>query len=104
MRKFRHVNEEFSCENCGLQVPKAKSTCRNHCPFCLFSKHVDINPGDRANECKGLLKPTGYELSGKKGIILHFTCVKCGKTTRNRAIQDDPFQTDDYDKILGLGL
>jgi len=35
-------------------------TARDHCPYCLYSKHLDIFPGDRKNECKGLMKPIGY--------------------------------------------
>ena len=29
----------------------------NHCPRCLYSKHVDINPGDRAEQCDGMMEP-----------------------------------------------
>ena len=55
------MDEEFICENCKQQVSKLNYTARDHCPYCLYSKHVDINPGDRANKCKGLLKPIGIE-------------------------------------------
>ena len=40
------VNEDFICENCGKDVEKSSYTARDHCPYCLYSKHVDINPGD----------------------------------------------------------
>ena len=43
------VNEDFICENCGKDVEKSSYTARDHCPYCLYSKHVDINPGDRKN-------------------------------------------------------
>ena len=52
-KKFFEIDEEFICENCGKHVPKLGYTCRNHCPYCLHSKHVDINPGDRAETCHG---------------------------------------------------
>ena len=55
------INESFECENCGKNVSKSAYTARDHCPFCLYSKHVDINPGDRNNKCLGLLKPIGIE-------------------------------------------
>ena len=45
--KFTVIDEEFVCENCGKKVKKLGYSCRNHCPYCLHSKHVDINPGDR---------------------------------------------------------
>ena len=51
------LDEEFVCDNCGKMVNKLNYTARDHCPFCLYSKHVDINPGDRLNKCRGLLKP-----------------------------------------------
>jgi len=42
--KFTKIDEEFICENCGIKVQALGYSCRNHCPYCLFSKHVDINP------------------------------------------------------------
>ena len=53
--KFTEIDEEFICEHCGKKVTKLEYSCRNHCPFCLYSKHLDINPGDRAEKCHGLL-------------------------------------------------
>ncbi len=49
--KFTKIDEEFICENCGNKIEKLGYTCRNHCPTCLHSKHVDVNPGDRQEEC-----------------------------------------------------
>ena len=56
----------FVCVNCGRQVEKLGVTSRNHCPYCLHSLHVDIVPGDRANTCKGLLRPIAIETNAKK--------------------------------------
>ncbi len=102
--RFLKINESFVCEHCTATVPPSKRTCRNHCPYCLHSKHVDIFPGDRDNSCHGLLVPTGYELSGKKGLVLLFRCDRCGEKTRNVALLDDPYQADDYQAILALSL
>ena len=44
---FTEIDEAFVCENCGKEVKKLGYSCRNHCPECLYSKHVDKNPGDR---------------------------------------------------------
>jgi DNA-directed RNA polymerase subunit RPC12/RpoP len=100
--KFKKINESFICENCGAMVPPARRTCRNHCPSCLHSKHVDVYPGDRTNPCQGLLRPIAYELNGKKGLILLFRCSRCAAETRNIALIDDPILGDDYQKILDL--
>ena len=66
--KFTRINETFVCQNCGHQVPLAKSTCRDHCSVCLWSLHVDENPGDRNANCGGMLKPLAYSSHKKKGI------------------------------------
>lgn len=99
---FTHINERFTCENCGAEVPPRRGGCRNHCPVCLVSKHVDINPGDRANECQGVMDAVDYELSGKKGLVLVFRCRKCGAITRNMAANEDSQYADDFAKILAL--
>ena len=61
MKKFTMKDENFICDNCGMEVKKLNYTARDHCPYCLYSKHVDIMPGDRLNNCHGLLKPIGLE-------------------------------------------
>ena len=61
MKQFTMRDENFICENCHKEVKKLGYTARDHCPYCLYSKHVDINPGDRQNSCQGLLKPIGIE-------------------------------------------
>lgn len=101
-RQFTHKNTSFRCENCKVEVPPAEKTCRNHCPHCLYSKHVDILPGDRANPCQGLMQPIGYELHSKKGLMLRFRCLKCKFEGRNIALCDDKLAADDYERILSL--
>lgn len=83
--------EVFTCEHCGLAVqPLGKGTYRDHCPKCLYSKHVDQEgPGDRLSSCRGLLEPIGIDQDSKKGFIVMYQCVKCRKTSRNRAAPDD---------------
>lgn len=92
MRKFTVIDEQFECENCGKQVPKLGYSCRNHCPYCLHSKHVDVNPGDRAEKCHGLLEPVGLEIDSKKGYVIIFKCKKCGKITKNKSAEDDDME------------
>ena len=61
MKNFTMIDEDFICENCHKEVKALGYTARDHCPYCLYSKHVDIMPGDRQNTCKGPLKPIGIE-------------------------------------------
>lgn len=89
-------DEEFICENCGKKVLPLGYTARDHCPFCLYSKHVDIMPGDRKNTCKGLLKPVGIEKFKDTYKIL-YRCEKCGETHKNIMAKDD-----DMDLIIEL--
>lgn len=86
---FTEIDEEFICENCGKHVPKLEYSCRNHCNQCLHSKHVDKNPGDREEECRGVLEPIGLETNSKKGYVIIFKCKKCGEIRKNKAAEDD---------------
>lgn len=83
--------EPFACGHCGQQVePLPQGSYRNHCPHCLWSKHVDADgPGDRASVCQGLMRPEALDQrSGKGWIILH-VCESCGKRIPNKAAPDD---------------
>lgn len=88
MKRFQRKIEDFVCEKCGTAVAGTGYT--NHCPKCLYSKHVDVNPGDRANSCGGIMKPAGLEMDHGEYIILH-VCEKCGEKKKNKtAKNDDP--------------
>jgi len=86
---FTEIDEEFICENCGKKVEKLEYSCRNHCNYCLCSKHVDKNPGDREETCHGLLEPIGIEINPKKGYVIVQKCKKCGEIRKNKAAKDD---------------
>ncbi len=88
-KKFTKIDEEFICENCGNKVSKLGYTSRDHCPFCLYSKHVDIYPGDRKETCHGELEPISVEISNKKGYVIIYRCKKCGEIRKNKSAQDD---------------
>lgn len=88
MKKFNMIDESFVCENCEKIVDKLNYTARDHCPYCLYSKHVDINPGDRANACKGLLEPVGIE-KFKNTYKVIYKCKKCNQTHKNIIANDD---------------
>lgn len=88
-RRFSKGDEGFICENCGREVLPLVYSSRNHCPHCLWSKHVDNFPGDRLNDCKGKMQPIGMETDAKKGYIIIHKCTKCGEVKRNRYAKDD---------------
>ena len=98
MKNFSKLDEEFICENCGKDVKKLNYTSRDHCPYCLHSKHVDINPGDRANTCKGLLVPIEIE-KFKNTYKIIYKCKKCDQIHKNVIATDD-----DFDKIIDLSI
>lgn len=81
----------FICKHCGVQVkPEGAGTHhRNHCPDCLFSIHLDNNPGDRAALCGGIMEPIGvWVRKGGEWAIIH-RCSKCGSLSSNRIASDD---------------
>lgn len=74
---------------------------RNHCPHCLYSKHVDVIPGDRANPCQGLMRPIAVEYLPQKGWMIVHQCTKCGHQGRNKATLIDS-QADNFYRIIEL--
>lgn len=88
MKNFTMIDEKFICENCHKEVEKLNYTARDHCPYCLYSKHVDIMPGDRQNECKGLLKPIAIE-KFKDTYKIVYKCEKCNQIHKNIVANDD---------------
>lgn len=85
-------NEAFKCEHCGRDVGKIVfgGSYRNHCPFCLWSKHVDSDiPGDRANFCQGLMEPIAVQTRRTGEFVLVHRCTKCGFERYNRVAGDD---------------
>lgn len=95
-KKFTKNDNSFICSNCNTVVGKLGYTSRDHCPKCLYSVHVDIMPGDRANECCGTLIPIGVNFNNK-GTVIIYKCAKCGETKRNISADDD-----NMDEIIRL--
>ena len=102
IKRFSKLDEGFICENCGREVPPLGYTSRNHCPYCLHSKHVDINPGDRLNDCGGMLVPIQTMPDPKKGFIIIFRCKKCNKLVRNLAATREGELGDDKNLLIKL--
>lgn len=105
------INQDFKCINCGKTVTASGqigTKNRNHCPFCLTSKHVDDKiAGDRQASCHGQLKVIGltyknegvdkYGKSRQGELMLIHNCLSCGKLSINRIAADD-----NTDLILSL--
>jgi hypothetical protein len=83
--------DPFTCKNCGnTVVPEgAGSDHRNHCPYCLFSLHLDEEPGDRASDCHGRMEPIGVWVRKNGEWALIHRCTVCGKLDSNRVAADD---------------
>lgn len=83
--------EPFICDHCGQSVaPLPRGSYRNHCPHCLWSKHVDERgPGDRAATCQGQMEPVALDYrAGSQSRITH-RCQMCKKTIPNVVAPDD---------------
>jgi hypothetical protein len=74
---------------------------RNHCPSCLWSRHVDVKPGDRASDCLSLMRPERIEHRSGKGLVIIHRCVRCGFTRANR-LALDTVQEDDIGAVSDL--
>lgn len=101
-KRFTKNDGGFVCTNCGKTVKPLGYSSRNHCPFCLWSRHLDVHPGDRASECGGAMRPIKAEPDPKKGYILTHRCTVCGAIRRNRTAHEADSQPDDIRKIIAL--
>ncbi|MFA6250694.1 MAG: RNHCP domain-containing protein [Candidatus Shapirobacteria bacterium] len=87
MRNFVRKKENFKCEVCGIKVVGDGYT--DHCPKCLWGKHVDEEiPGDRASDCGGLMEPIKTVLE-KGEFRIFYKCRKCGHGFVVREGKDD---------------
>lgn len=88
---FIMKNESFHCDNCWKEVSKhLTGSARNHCPFCLHSKHLDKNfPWDRESNCHGIMKPVWKDYHKNKGWMVIHECSKCWKQISNKLSDDD---------------
>ncbi len=98
----KEENVGFKCLKCGKEIlAQTNGSYRNHCPFCLYSVHVDVNPGDRNSDCLGMMEPYDIIYNSAKGHQIVHRCLKCG-FVRNNKVADDGVQPDDMDLILKI--
>ena len=90
---FTMINESFTCEHCKKQVSKHPEwSARNHCPYCLYSKHMDETlPWDRKSSCNWAMVPVDIDYKKNKGNMIKHRCNKCQKTILNKVALDDRF-------------
>ena len=87
-----HGGGSFRCGHCGLDVSlDAPGTAhRNHCPQCLWSKHLDDDtPGDRDADCGSSMEPIAITVRGDGEWVLIHKCLGCGELHLNRSAGDD---------------
>ncbi len=104
-------NADFICKHCRAYVTAevllAGVRNRNHCPYCLWSRHLDLyQAGDRLSACKGAMQPVGltrkltfkrYVCAGQGELMLVHHCSECGEISINRIAADD-----DAEALLAL--
>lgn len=88
-KKFKRKKEDFVCRNCRERV--AGSGFTDHCPKCLWSRHSDVNPGDRQAICKGMMRPISAEKKGE-GFFIRYCCQKCNYLYQVKAAENDDFE------------
>ncbi|MBE0697403.1 MAG: RNHCP domain-containing protein [Anaerolineaceae bacterium] len=104
MRKcFKPYFGDFTCNHCGSYISTDMALCgvnnRNHCPYCLHSKHVDLyQAGDRLSACKAPMEPVAlalkktnkkYGIKTQGELMLIHCCKDCRKLSINRIAADD---------------
>ena len=89
--RARRSRDTFRCRNCRLDVSTdAPGTeHRNHCPSCLWSRHLDNTPGDRAADCSGSMEPIGISVRSDGEWALVHRCASCATVHVNRIAGDD---------------
>jgi RNHCP domain len=90
-RSSSRTPSNFRCLHCRQDViADAPGTRhRNHCPGCLWSRHVDDTPGDRDADCGSSMEPIAITVRGSGEWVLVHRCTGCGEVHLNRSAADD---------------
>jgi hypothetical protein len=87
---FKKTVENFVCEHCGHE--NVGNGFTDHCEKCLWSKHVDVDPGDRKEECGGMMEPWDAERKGREYRVIN-RCQKCGFLRPSPILPNDDFSS-----------
>jgi len=102
-RRERSDVKGFTCRHCNLYVPCDPTLAgvqnRNHCPYCLWSRHLDWRiAGDRLAGCRAIMQPIGLTIKRSRNkyagerdgeLMLIHRCTICAKVAINRIAADD---------------
>ena len=91
-RKVAEGRESFKCGHCRAFVGPTVSggRHRNHCPLCLYSRHVDLGmPGDRRCDCRSLMDPIGLATRRNGEQVIVHRCLGCDAERVCRVAADD---------------
>jgi hypothetical protein len=90
-RARRRAPDHFRCGHCHFDVPNDAigTAYRNHCPTCLWSRHLDDTPGDRAADCGSSMEPIAIHVRGDGEWVLVHRCCGCDELHLNRTAGDD---------------
>jgi hypothetical protein len=90
-RRRSGAPSSFRCRNCRLDISyDAPGTAhRNHCPTCLWSRHVDDVPGDRAADCGASMEPIAVSVRADGEWLIVHRCAGCDTVHLNRIAGDD---------------
>lgn len=83
--------DQFRCARCGHAIDKAAmgTRHRNHCPRCLWSMHLDDEPGDRRCPCRSPMQPIAIEVRRDGEWAIIHRCTGCNLLRANRIAGDD---------------
>ena len=100
MKDDKDNKKEFRCMNCGrVSTEDMAGEEPEHCPNCLYSIHLDNEPGDRSSDCHGRMEPIGvWVRKNGEWAVIH-RCTRCGKVASNRVAADDNPM-----KLMGLAM
>jgi len=91
-RKHRRGSgETFQCICCRqpIRTSALGTRHRNHCPHCLWSRHVDDAIGDRGSACNQPMAPIAVTVDDCGEWSLVHRCTGCGRLRTNRIAGDD---------------
>ncbi|MCA9304616.1 MAG: RNHCP domain-containing protein [Phycisphaerales bacterium] len=81
----------FSCVHCKAHIPYQSfgTKQRNHCPVCLWSRHVDDLVGDRRSVCNQPMEPVSIAARTDGEWAIVHRCTGCRQLRMNRIAGDD---------------
>lgn len=85
------TDSSFTCRVCRARIEARGfgTAHRNHCPRCLWSVHLDEEPGDRHASCRQPMEPIAIEVRKDGEWAIVHRCTGCNLLRTNRIGGDD---------------